>query len=128
MINCQKQQSAYTEKLDGSVLSYEYNHAGFSIDLEKHYVLLFNKNINSSFLYSYCCIREINYSLPANEFEEAEICILTDDALNLSWIFNVPTNAHTQDIFEHLVKIFHDHIFCYSSAIDKTYHENNINI
>lgn len=123
MVNYQKQHSAYTEKLDGPVLSYEYNHSGFSIDLEKHSILLFNKNINSSYLYSYCSIREINYSLPANEFEEAEICIFTDDPLNLSWIFNVPNSFNTQDICEQLVEIFNTHVFCFPFITEKTNHE-----
>lgn len=107
-----KQESTIVDTLNAAVLSYEYEQAGFSIDLMKRSVLIFNTVLNSTFLYPYGRIREINYSLPANEFDDAEICILTDDKLSPSWKFIVPVNAHTYEICERWIDIFNYHIFC----------------
>ncbi|EJW0364834.1 hypothetical protein N8I43_004228 [Salmonella enterica] len=136
------QESTCADTLDDAVLSYEYKQTGFTINLMKRSVLLFNhnikknvtakqlrknninknvmpstlrKNMNSIFIYPYSNIREINYSLPTNEFEEAVVCILTDDILNPSWEFNVPTNSNTQDLCEQLVEIFNSHIFIFQN-------------
>ncbi len=107
-----KQESTIVDTLNAAVLSYEYEQAGFTIDLMKRSVLIFNTVLNSTFLYPYGRIREINYSLPANEFDDAEICILTDDKLSPSWKFIVPVNAHTYEICERWIDIFNYHIFC----------------
>ena len=120
---------AFVDSFSDAALSYEYEQAGFTINLMQRSVLLFNhnikknvmsstlrKNMNSTFIYPYSNIREINYSLPTNEFEEAEVCILTDDILNPSWEFNVPTNSKTEDLCEQLVEIFNTHVFIFPST------------
>ena len=122
------QEIAFVDSFSNAALSYEYEQAGFTINLMQRSVLLFNhnikknvmpstlrKNMNSIFIYPYSNIREINYSLPTNEFEEAVVCILTDDILNPSWEFNVPTNSNTQDLCEQLVEIFNSHIFIFQN-------------
>ncbi len=117
------QKIAFVDSFSDAVLSYEYEQAGFTINLLKRSVLLFNHVLNSTHIYPYSNIREINYSLPTNESEEAEICILTDDILTTSWEFNVPTNTNTQNICNRWVEIFNTHVFFFPSSSEKTHHE-----
>ncbi|EDL6698601.1 hypothetical protein CV173_02825 [Salmonella enterica] len=127
---------AFVDSFSDAVLSYEYEQAGFTINLMKHSVLLFNhnikknvtakqlrknnikknlmtstlrKNMNSAFIYPYSKIREINYSLPDCRSDDAETCIMTDDVLNPVWTFRVPSHAHY--ICEQWVEVFNNHIF-----------------
>ncbi|EAN0775909.1 hypothetical protein D6999_23000, partial [Salmonella enterica] len=71
------QKIAFVDSFSDAALSYEYEQAGFTINLMQRSVLLFNhnikknimsstlrKNMNSTFIYPYSNIREINYSLP----------------------------------------------------------------
>ncbi|HAL9892690.1 TPA: hypothetical protein H7W46_005362, partial [Escherichia coli] len=71
------QKIAFVDSFSDAVLSYEYEQAGFTINLMQRSVLLFNHNIKknvmsstlrknmiSTFIYPYSNIREINYSLP----------------------------------------------------------------
>ncbi|MBX9330767.1 hypothetical protein K5M56_05860, partial [Serratia marcescens] len=71
------QKIAFVDSFSNAALSYEYEQAGFTINLMQRSVLLFNhnikknvmsstlrKNMNSTFIYPYSNIREINYSLP----------------------------------------------------------------
>lgn len=130
------QKIAFVDSFSDAVLSYEYEQAGFTINLLKRSVLLFNhnikknikknvthfmsciknvmsstlrKNMNSTFIYSYSNIREINYSLPDCRSDDAEICIMTDDVLNPVWTFRVPSHAHY--ICEKWVEVFNNRIF-----------------
>jgi hypothetical protein len=103
------QESACLDTLDDAVLSYQCEQAGFAINLMKRSVLLFNKVLNSTFIYPYSNIMEINYSLPDCRSDDAEICIITDDALNPVWTFRVPSNAN--GICEQWVEVFNNHIF-----------------
>ncbi len=130
------QEIAFVGSFSDAVLSYEYEQAGFTINLLKRSVLLFNhnikknvtakqlrknnikknvmpstlrKNMNSTFIYPYSNIREINYSLPDCRFDDSEICIMTDDVLNPVWTFKVPSHAHY--ICEQWVEVFNSHIF-----------------
>ncbi|EBR4981670.1 TPA_asm: hypothetical protein GB439_04315 [Salmonella enterica subsp. enterica] len=98
---------------DGSVLSYEFGLSGFSIDLKNCSVRLFNKELNNFSVYNYCNIREVNYTLPTTESDDAEICVLTDDILIPSWKFKIPLNAQTYDVCEQWIGIFNTHIFNY---------------
>ncbi|EKF7033702.1 hypothetical protein OZ483_004987, partial [Escherichia coli] len=69
------QKIAFVDSFSDAVLSYEYEQAGFTINLMQRSVLLFNHNIKknvmsstlrknmiSTFIYPYSNIREINYS------------------------------------------------------------------
>ncbi|ECK6537456.1 hypothetical protein FR102_24530, partial [Salmonella enterica] len=71
------QKIAFVDSFSDAALSFEYEQAGFTINLIQRSVLLFNhnikknvlsstlrKNMNSTFIYPYSNIREINYSLP----------------------------------------------------------------
>lgn len=98
---------------DGSVLSYEFGLSGFSIDLKNCSVRLFNKELNNFSVYNYCDIREVNYTLPTTESDDAEICVLTDDILIPLWKFKIPSNAQTYDVCEQWIGIFNTHIFNY---------------
>ena len=88
------QKIAFVGLLSDAALSYEYEQTGFTINLMQRSVLLFNhnikknvissilrKNMNSTFIYPYSNIREVNYSLPACRSDDAEICIMIDDIL-----------------------------------------------
>ncbi|MBE1079321.1 hypothetical protein, partial [Escherichia coli] len=68
------QKIAFVDSFSDAVLSYEYEQAGFTINLMQRSVLLFNHNIKknvmsstlrknmiSTFIYPYSNIREINY-------------------------------------------------------------------
>ncbi|WP_411172050.1 hypothetical protein ACHQIQ_23030 [Klebsiella pneumoniae] len=130
------QKIAFVDLFSDAALSYEYEQTGFSINLMQRSVLLFNhnikknvtakqlrknnikknvissilrKNMNSTFIYPYSNIREINYSLPACRSDDAEICIMIDDILNPVWTFRVPSHAHY--ICEQWVEVFNNHIF-----------------
>lgn len=120
-----EQKSAFADTLSETVLSYEYKQAGFTIDLMKRSVLLFNNVLNNTFIYPYSSINEINYSLPDCKSDEAEICIITDDVLNPVWKFSVPSNAHA--ICEQWIDIFNHHIFCFCSPNDGTKITDNFN-
>lgn len=98
---------------DGSILSYEYGQSGFAIDLKNCSARLFNKELNNFSVYNYCNIREVNYTLPTTESDDAEICVLTDDILIPSWKFKIPLNAQTYDVCEQWIGIFNTHIFNY---------------
>lgn len=102
------QKIAFVDSCNDAVLSYEYEQAGFTINLMKRSVLLFNHVLKSTFIYSYSNIREINYSLPDCKYSHAEICIITDDVLNPLWTFRVPSNTH--GICEQWVEVFNNHI------------------
>lgn len=115
------QKIAFVDSFSDAALSYEYEQAGFTINVMKRSVLLFNHNIiknlmsstlrknrNSTFIYPYSNIREINYSLPDCKHGHAEICIITDDVSNPVWTFRVPSDAHY--ICEQWVEIFNKHI------------------
>ena len=129
------QKIAFVDSFSDAALSYEYEQAGFTINLMQRSVLLFNHNIkknvtakqlrknniiknlmsstlrknrNSTFIYPYSNIREINYSLPDCKHGHAEICIITDDVSNPVWTFRVPSDAHY--ICEQWVEIFNKHI------------------
>ncbi|ECT9551498.1 hypothetical protein JP88_004680 [Salmonella enterica subsp. enterica] len=129
------QEIAFDNSFNDAVLSYEYEQAGFTINLMQRSVLLFNhniktnvtakqlrknkikknvmsstlrKNMNSTFIYPYSNIREINYSLPDCKNSHAEICIMTDDVLNPVWTFRVPSDAHY--ICEQCVEVFNNRI------------------
>ncbi|EFM2449247.1 hypothetical protein HCP83_004375 [Escherichia coli] len=104
------QEIAFVDLFNDAALSYEYEQAGFTINLLKRSVLLFNNVLNSTFIYPYSNIREINYSLPDCRSDDAEICIMTDDVLNPVWTFRVPSDAHY--IFEQWVEVFNKYIFC----------------
>ena len=58
---------------DSAVLSYVYEQSGFSIDLNKCFVRLFNNASGINAVHDYNQIREINYTLPNTDFGEAEI-------------------------------------------------------
>ena len=130
------QKIAFVDSFSDAALSYEYEQTGFTINLLKRSVLLFNhnikknvtakqlrknnikknvmsstlrKNMNSTFIYSYSNIREINYSLPDCRSDDAEICIMTSDVLNPVWTFRVPSHAYY--ICEQWVEVFNNHIF-----------------
>ncbi|XGM37176.1 hypothetical protein AAHW93_08700 [Klebsiella pneumoniae] len=115
------QEIAFVDSCNDAVLSYEYEQAGFTINLMKRSVLLFNhnmkknvmsstlrKNMNSIFIYSYSNIREINYSLPDCRSDDAEICIMTDDVSNPVWTLRVPSHAHY--ICEKWMEVFNNRI------------------
>lgn len=115
------QEIAFVYSCNDAVLSYEYEQAGFTINLMKRSVLLFNhnmkknvmsstlrKNMNSIFIYSYSNIREINYSLPDCRSDDAEICIMTDDVSNPVWTLRVPSHAHY--ICEKWMEVFNNRI------------------
>lgn len=115
------QKIAFVDSFSDAALSYEYEQAGFTINVMKRSVLLFNHNIiknlmsstlrknrNSTLIYPYSNIREINYSLPDCKHGHAEICIITDDVSNPVWTFRVPSDAHY--ICEQWVEIFNKHI------------------
>ncbi|HAZ3726007.1 TPA: hypothetical protein J1155_004412, partial [Escherichia coli] len=74
---------------DSAVLSYVYEQSGFSIDLNKCFVRLFNNASCMNAAYDYDQIREINYTLQNTDFGEAEICILTSGSNNALWKFTV---------------------------------------
>ncbi|ECT3983760.1 TPA: hypothetical protein JDJ86_003931 [Salmonella enterica subsp. houtenae] len=103
------QKIAFVDSFSDAVLSYEYEQAGFTINLIQRSVFLFNNVLNSTFIYPYSNIREINYSLPDYGSNDAEICIMTDDVLNPVWTFRVPSHAHY--ICEQWVEVFNNHIF-----------------
>ncbi|WP_407206879.1 hypothetical protein [Citrobacter koseri] len=130
------QEIAFVGSCNDAVLSYEYEQAGFTINLMQRSVLLFNhnikknvtakqlrknnikknvmssilrKNMNRTFIYPYSNITEINYSLPDCRSYDAEICIMTDDVLNPVWTFRVPSHAHY--ICEKWVEVFNNRIF-----------------
>ncbi|HHE3805272.1 TPA: hypothetical protein ACPD4E_001512 [Escherichia coli] len=144
------QKIAFVDSFSDAALSYEYEQAGFTINLMQRSVLLFNhnikknvtakqlrknnikknvtakqlrknnikknvmsstlrKNMNSTFIYPYSNIREINYTLPDCRSDDAEICIMTGDVLNPVWTFSVPSHAHY--ICEQWVEVFNNHIF-----------------
>lgn len=116
------QKIAFVDSFSNAALSYEYEQAGFTINLMQRSVLLFNhnikknvmsstlrKNMNSTFIYPYSNIREINCSLPDCRSDDAEICIMTDDVLNPVWTFRVPSHAHY--ICEKWVEVFNNLIF-----------------
>ncbi|WP_228160436.1 MULTISPECIES: hypothetical protein [Klebsiella] len=116
------QEIAFVGSCNDAVLSCEYEQASFTINVMKRSVLLFNHNImknvisstlrknrNSTFIYPYSNIREINYSLPDCRSDDAEICIMTDDVLNPVWTFRVPSHAHY--ICEQWMEVFNNHIF-----------------
>lgn len=98
---------------DGSVLSYEFGLSGFSIDLKNCSVRLFNKELNNFSVYNYCDIREVNYTLPTTESDDAEICVLTEDILIPSWKFKIPSNAQIYDVCEQWIDIFNTHVVNY---------------
>lgn len=115
------QKIAFVDSFSDAALSYEYEQAGFTINLMQRSVLLFNhnikknvmsstlrKNMNSTFIYPYSNIREINYSLPDCRSDDAEICIMTDDVLNPVWTFRVPSHAHyiCEHGWKYLITIF----------------------
>lgn len=115
------QEIAFVDSCNDAVLYYEYEQAGFTINLMKRSVLLFNhnmkknvmsstlrKNMNSIFIYSYSNIREINYSLPDCRSDDAEICIMTDDVSNPVWTLRVPSHAHY--ICEKWMEVFNNRI------------------
>ncbi|BFU32491.1 hypothetical protein [Enterobacter asburiae] len=102
------QEIAFVDSCNDAVLSYEYEQAGFTINLMKRSVLLFNHVLNSTFIYSYSNIREINYSLPDCKYSHAEICIMTDDVSNPVWTLSVPFDAHY--ICEQCVEVFNNRI------------------
>ena len=56
---------------DSAVLSYVYEQSGFSIDLNKCFVRLFNNASGINAVYDYNQIREINYTLPNTDFGDA---------------------------------------------------------
>lgn len=116
------QKIAFVDSFSDAALSYEYEQAGFTINLMQRSVLLFNhnikknvmsstlrKNMNSTFIYPYSNIREINYSLPDCRSDDAEICIMTDDVLNPVWTFMVPSHAHyiCEHGWKYLITIFY---------------------
>lgn len=116
------QKIAFVDSFSDAALSYEYEQAGFTINLMQRSVLLFNhnikknvmsstlrKNMNSTFIYPYSNTWEINYSLPDYRSDDAEICIMTDDELNPVWTFRVPSHAHY--ICEQWVEVFNNRIF-----------------
>ncbi|EAA3994612.1 hypothetical protein AHS86_11485 [Salmonella enterica subsp. enterica] len=98
---------------DGSILSYEYGQSGFAIDLKNCSVWFFNRELNIFAVYSYCDIREVNYTLPTTESDDAEICFLTDDILISLWKFKIPSNAQTYNVCEQWIDTFNTHIFNY---------------
>lgn len=103
------QKIAFVDSCNDAVLSCEYEQAGFTINLMQRSVLLFDHVLNSTFIYPYSNIREINYSLPDCRSDDAEICIMTDDELNPVWTCRVPSHAHY--ICEQWVEVFNSHIF-----------------
>ncbi|EAX0490763.1 hypothetical protein AB244_14760 [Salmonella enterica] len=103
------QEIAFVDSFNDAVLSYQYRQVGFTINLMQRSVLLFNNVLNSTFIYTYSNIREINYSLPDCRSDDAEICIMTDDVLNPVWTFRVPSDAHY--ICKQWVEAFNNHIF-----------------
>lgn len=103
------QKIAFVDSFSDAALSYEYEQADFTINLMQRSVLLFDHVLNSTFIYPYSNIREINYSLPDCRSDDAEICIMIDDVLNPVWTFRVPSHAHY--ICEQWVEVFNNHIF-----------------
>ncbi|MBA0218802.1 hypothetical protein H4F33_13965 [Pectobacterium brasiliense] len=104
----------------GSTLSYEYEQTGFTIDLNEHSVLLFNKN--RSAIYGYANIREINYSLSLNKINNAIITIITDDHINPEWIISFSSDNKyfsSQQICEQWVELFNEHVFCFCPVNEK---------
>lgn len=145
------QKIAFVDSFSDAALSYEYEQAGFTINLMQRSVLLFNhnikknvtakqlrksnikknvmsstlrKNMNSTFIYPYSNIREINYSLPDCRSDDAEICIMTDDALNPVWTFRVPSHAHY--ICEQWMEVFNIPYFIWT--IKKALNKRKLNI
>ncbi|EKR9958756.1 hypothetical protein QA071_003899 [Salmonella enterica] len=145
------QKIAFVDSFSDAALSYEYEQAGFTINLIQRSVLLFNhnikknvtakqlrknnikknvmsstlrKNMNSTFIYPYSNIREINYSLPDCRSDDAEICIMTDDALNPVWTFRVPSHAHY--ICEQWMEVFNIPYFIWT--IKKALNKRKLNI
>ena len=57
---------------DSAVLSYVYEQSGFSIDLNKCFVRLFNNASGINAVYDYNQIREINYTLPNTDFRSMQ--------------------------------------------------------
>ena len=78
---------------DSAVLSYVYEQSGFSIDLNKCFVRLFNNASGINAVYDYNQIREINYTLPNTDFGDAEICILTSGSNNALWKVTVKSEG-----------------------------------
>ena len=104
------QKIAFVGLLSDAALSYEYEQTGFTINIKKNVISsILRKNMNSTFIYPYSNIREVNYSLPACRSDDAEICIMIDDILNPVWTFRVPSHAHY--ICEQWVEVFNNHIF-----------------
>lgn len=145
------QKIAFVDSFSDAALSYEYEQAGFTINLIQRSVLLFNhnikknvtakqlrknnikknvmsstlrKNMNSTFIYPYSNIREINYSMPDCRSDDAEICIMTDDALNPVWTFRVPSHAHY--ICEQWMELFNIPYFIWT--IKKALNKRKLNI
>lgn len=116
------QKIAFVDSFSDAALSYEYEQAGFTINLMQRSVLLFNhnikknvmsstlrKNMNSTFIYPYSNIREINYSLPDCRSDDAEICIMTDDILNPVWTsgFHLTHIIFASNGWKYLITIFY---------------------
>ncbi|EOU0200587.1 TPA: hypothetical protein IF355_004867, partial [Escherichia coli] len=95
---------------DSAVLSYVYEQSGFSIDLNKCFVRLFNNASGINAVYDYNQIREINYTLPNTDFGDAEICILTSGSNNALWKFTVKSEG-SERVCERWINIFDEQIF-----------------
>ncbi|HCO8216686.1 hypothetical protein [Escherichia fergusonii] len=95
---------------DSAVLSYVYGQSGFSIDLNKCLVRLFNTASGINAAYDYNQIREINYTLLNTDFGDAEICILTSGSNNALWKFTVKSED-SERICERWINIFDEQIF-----------------
>lgn len=95
---------------DSAVLSYIYEQSGFSIDLNKCFVRLFNNASGINAVYDYNQIREINYTLPNTDFGDAEICILTSGSNNSLWKFTVKSED-SERVCERWINIFDEQIF-----------------
>lgn len=95
---------------DSAVLSYIYEQSGFSIDLNKCFVRLFNNASGINAVYDYDQIREINYTLSNTDFGDAEICILTSGSNNSLWKFTVKSEG-SERVCEKWINIFDEQIF-----------------